>query len=54
MRSDGFRKIRVDAAMELYRKYINPGQLDKLTEAQPNMGVNVLNVGHNIHPANKD
>jgi AraC-like DNA-binding protein len=54
MGSDGFRKIRVDSAMELYRKYIDPGQLDKLTEAQPNMGVNVLNVGHNIHPANKD
>ena len=39
--------------MELFRKYINAQRLEKLNESQPNMGVNVLNVGHNIHPANK-
>jgi AraC-like DNA-binding protein len=40
--------------MELYRKYFNAKQLEKLAETQPNWGVNVLNVGHNIHPANKN
>jgi len=40
--------------MELFRKYINARQVGEPSEVQPNMGVNVLNVGHNIHPANKD
>jgi AraC-like DNA-binding protein len=40
--------------MELYRKYFSSEQLEKLAEMQPNWGVNVLNVGHNIHPANKN
>lgn len=39
--------------MQLFRKYFDADQLEKLTETQPNWGVNVLNVGHNIHPANK-
>ena len=40
--------------MGLYRKYFNAEQLAKLAEKQPDWGVSVLNVGHNIHPANKD
>ena len=36
--------------MEVYRKYFTEEQLQKLGEAQLNWGVNVLNIGHNIHP----
>ena len=40
--------------MELFRKYITTQQLEKLSVSAPSMGVNVLNVGHNIHPADKN
>ena len=36
--------------MEPYRKYFSSDQLAYLEESQPNFGVNILNVGHNIHP----
>lgn len=36
--------------MELYRKYFTEEQLQELGESQLNWGVNVLNIGHNIHP----
>jgi len=36
--------------MDPYRKYFSTKQLKELIELQPNWGVNVLNVGHNIHP----
>ncbi|TLV03241.1 AraC family transcriptional regulator [Dyadobacter luticola] len=39
--------------MELYRKYFDSEQLAKLADAEPNWGVTILNVGHNIHPAQK-
>ncbi|HWV74178.1 MAG TPA: AraC family transcriptional regulator [Pseudosphingobacterium sp.] len=37
--------------MDPYRKYFSSEQLQELVEMQPNWGVNVLNVGHNIHSA---
>ncbi len=40
--------------MNPYRKYFSPKQLKELVEMQPNWGVNVLNVGHNIHAAHKN
>lgn len=40
--------------MDPYRKYFSTKQLKELVEMQPNWGVNVLNVGHNIHPAFKN
>jgi AraC-like DNA-binding protein len=36
--------------MEAYRKYFTEEQLQKLGESQLNWGVNVLTIGHNIHP----
>jgi AraC-like DNA-binding protein len=36
--------------MEIYRKYFTEEQLQKLGESQLNWGVNVLTIGHNIHP----
>jgi AraC-like DNA-binding protein len=36
--------------MEIYRKYFSEEQLQKLGESQLNWGVNVLTIGHNIHP----
>ncbi|MES2376085.1 MAG: AraC family transcriptional regulator [Bacteroidota bacterium] len=39
--------------IDVFRKYFNAKQLEQLGEVQPNWGVNVLNVGHNIHPVNK-
>jgi len=40
--------------MELFRKYFSIQQLEVLSKMQPNWGVDVLNVGHNIHPPNKN
>ena len=37
--------------MEIYRKYFTEEQLQKLGESQLNWGVNVLTIGHNIHPS---
>jgi AraC-like DNA-binding protein len=39
--------------MELYRQYFTEAQMQGLSEAQLNWGVNVLNIGHNIHPPYK-
>ena len=39
--------------MDTFRKYFDNEQLVRLSEMKPNWGVNILNVGHNIHPANK-
>ena len=39
--------------MELYRKYFNAEQLEELADTEPNWGVSILNVGHNLHPAQK-
>ncbi|TZF84127.1 AraC family transcriptional regulator [Pedobacter sp. BS3] len=39
--------------MELYRKYFTVEQLEQIAQTKPDWGVNVLNVGHNIHPRNK-
>ncbi len=36
--------------MELYRQYFTAAQIRELSEAKLNWGVNVLNIGHNIHP----
>jgi AraC-like DNA-binding protein len=35
--------------MELYRKYFDAALLERLTNSEPNWGVNVLTVGHYIH-----
>lgn len=40
--------------MNLYRKYFDIEEMTRLAEGKPNWGVNVLNVGHNIHPTNKN
>ncbi|WP_439559714.1 AraC family transcriptional regulator [Dyadobacter sp.] len=39
--------------MELYRKYFSQEQLEALAGSEPNWGVSILNVGHNLHPAGK-
>ena len=39
--------------MNLFRKYFSAEQLARLGELQPNWGVNILDIGHYIHPANK-
>jgi len=39
--------------MDIYRKYFNPEQIAKLAALQPNWGVTILNVGHNIHPPHR-
>jgi AraC-like DNA-binding protein len=36
--------------MKLYRQYFTEAQIQGLSETQLNWGVNVLNIGHNIHP----
>jgi AraC-like DNA-binding protein len=36
--------------MEIYRKYFTEDQLQQLGESHLNWGVNVLTIGHNIHP----
>lgn len=40
--------------MELYRKYFNPQQLQQLVESEPNWGVSILNIGHNVHQAKRN
>lgn len=37
--------------MQLYRKYFTDEQAIDSARTQPDWGVNVLNMGHNIHPA---
>ena len=39
--------------MDTFRKYFDVDRLAQLTGLEPNFGVNVLSVGHNIHSANK-
>ncbi len=38
--------------MDTYRKYFNSNRLASLARLEPNWGVTVLNVGHNVHPEN--
>ncbi|TDE15481.1 helix-turn-helix transcriptional regulator [Dyadobacter psychrotolerans] len=39
--------------MSIYRKYFTQEQLQNLVDSEPNWGVSILNVGHNLHPAKK-
>jgi len=39
--------------MDTYKKYFDPKQIANLDQAGPDWGITVLNVGHNIHPANQ-
>ena len=39
--------------MDLYRKYFNDQQLQALSGQTPSWGVDILTIGHNLHPANK-
>ena len=36
--------------MALYRKYFNEAQLQTLSVSEPNWGVNIITVGHLVHP----
>jgi hypothetical protein len=38
--------------MDTYRKYFDIERLANLAKVEPNWGVTILNVGHNIHPKN--
>ena len=37
--------------MELYRKYFNPEKQQEPARSEPNWGVSILSVGHNVHQA---
>ncbi|WP_460985431.1 AraC family transcriptional regulator [Spirosoma fluminis] len=39
--------------MDLYRKYFNQQQLAMLSVQTPSWGVDILTIGHNVHPARK-
>ena len=39
--------------MDLYRKYFNEQQLHLLSAQTPSWGVDMLTIGHNLHPAKK-
>lgn len=39
--------------MDVFRKYFSTDKLAELADKQPNWGVNVLSVGHNVHHPNK-
>ena len=39
--------------MNVYRKYFNEQQLDVLSTQTPSWGVDILTIGHNVHPARK-
>lgn len=39
--------------MDCYKKYFNQEQLARQAESEPNWGITMLNVGHNIHPPDK-
>lgn len=39
--------------MELYRKYFTSETVASLEQGQPSWGVQVLNAGHNLHPAHR-
>ena len=39
--------------MNEYRKYFNEQQLDVLSTQTPSWGVDILTIGHNVHPARK-